>query len=1052
MIKVDIGVEKLDYIYHISDIHIRNFKRHEEYRRVFEKVSKYIHNSNRPNSVVIVTGDIVHSKTDVTPELVREVTWFLKKMSETHHVIVTTGNHDANLNNPDRLDALSPIVSAIDSNRIHYLKDGGVYEFGGVSFCVWSVFDKPKDYIKANQYESDFKIATYHGPVVGAKTETNFVLSHSTISAKDFDGYDLVLLGDIHKLQYLNSEETIAYPGSLVQQNHAELLDHGLLVWDLKNKKSEYVSIHNDTGFYTVDVHSGTYDLSSIPKNLSKLYLRIRHYNTSPSDIKKLISKVKETYEVIEVSNQKIKDDTKNTIEFSNRHNNIDTRDIEYQNKMISEYLKERYKLTNKEISGVLEINKKINGSISKPEANRNSIWSPKSFEFDNMFSYGKDNSVDFSKMEGTYGLFAANASGKSTLLDSIAFCLFDKCSKTFKGSQVINNQSDSFSCSLTFEINSKEYTISRSAIRQKSGNVRVDVDFSYKDEDGNKVSLNGKERADTNSSIRKVIGSYEDFVLTTLSTQNGGVNFIDMNQKDRKELLSQFLDINVFEELYTLANNEQKEILTLVKEYNKKNYQEELVKYEKIVTECDSEISKHIDTKYELDQVISKKTEELLELSSLITNSQEIDLDVEDLNNKKELVIKNLSDLDTKLKSANLEYASASLEYNNIQTQLQSYISDKDIKDGLDKLEIVSKNREVASIKVVKLQTEVKSKKEKIDNLSELKYNPNCKYCMDNVFIKDALIASSSFYDSQIELQNNISNLEIINSELSGSLQYKTIKEEKSKLSTSLALSEKKMNESSMQITKIEAKIKDNNSYLAKIEEQISSYKKNEEAIANDRKIKSSISDIKEFVETVKQKHSNISQKITELMSEKKLAQSKKKSYEEIAQNVKELEAQSKSYEYYLNSVHRDGVPHSIIKSVLPKIETEVNDILSQLVDFRVVFDTDDKNVNAYIVYDESRFWPIELSSGMEKFVSSMAIRNALISVSTLPRPNFMAIDEGFGVLSSDNLSSMPILFDYLKNQFKFILMVSHIDTMRDYVDSHIEIHKVNGRSSVRY
>jgi DNA repair exonuclease SbcCD ATPase subunit len=113
---------------------------------------------------------------------------------------------------------------------------------------------------------------------------------------------------------------------------------------------------------------------------------------------------------------------------------------------------------------------------------------------------------------------------------------------------------------------------------------------------------------------------------------------------------------------------------------------------------------------------------------------------------------------------------------------------------------------------------------------------------------------------------------------------------------------------------------------------------------------------------------------------------------------------------------------------------------------------DTDGKNINAYIVYDDDNYWPLELTSGMEKFISSLAIRTSLINVSNLPRPNFLAIDEGFGVLDSDNLNSMYMLFDYLKSQFGFILCISHIDAMRDIVDKLVEIKKVNGYSEIAY
>jgi ribosome-associated translation inhibitor RaiA len=36
--KLDIGLDKVDYVVHISDIHIRLTKRHEEYREAFEKL------------------------------------------------------------------------------------------------------------------------------------------------------------------------------------------------------------------------------------------------------------------------------------------------------------------------------------------------------------------------------------------------------------------------------------------------------------------------------------------------------------------------------------------------------------------------------------------------------------------------------------------------------------------------------------------------------------------------------------------------------------------------------------------------------------------------------------------------------------------------------------------------------------------------------------------------------------------------------------------------------------------------------------------------------
>jgi exonuclease SbcC len=166
---------------------------------------------------------------------------------------------------------------------------------------------------------------------------------------------------------------------------------------------------------------------------------------------------------------------------------------------------------------------------------------------------------------------------------------------------------------------------------------------------------------------------------------------------------------------------------------------------------------------------------------------------------------------------------------------------------------------------------------------------------------------------------------------------------------------------------------------------------------------------------------------------------------------DVKELEEKNRLYTYYLDAVKRDGIPYELISKALPVIENEVNNILSQVVDFGVVMDVDGKSINAKIVYDDQE-WPLEMCSGMEKFVSGLAIRVALINVCNLPRPNFLVIDEGFGTLDSDNLSSLFMMMQYLKTQFDFIWVISHLEQMRDIVDGLIEIKKENGFSKIDF
>ena len=228
----------INKIYHIADVHIRNVKRHKEYKQVFRKLYSYIRKTKTENDVIYVAGDIVHAKIDMSPELIVLVSEFFTNLADLLPTIIILGNHDCNLNNSYRLDALSPIVKAINHQDIHYLKDNGVYCINGVHFNVMAVDEKPINYIKAKDINGNYKIAVHHGSVHNASTDAGFTLSNTHVTTDIFAGHDLVLLGDIHRPQYLDDNKTIAYAGSLIQQNHGEALGHGIMVWNLETKKS----------------------------------------------------------------------------------------------------------------------------------------------------------------------------------------------------------------------------------------------------------------------------------------------------------------------------------------------------------------------------------------------------------------------------------------------------------------------------------------------------------------------------------------------------------------------------------------------------------------------------------------------------------------------------------------------------------------------------------------------------------------------------------------------------------------------------------------------
>jgi len=210
--KIDIGVDIIDKIFHVSDVHIRTLKRHLEYRQVFENMFLTIAQEATDRSICVVTGDIVHSKLDMSPELINMLTEFFNGF--TLPTIVILGNHDMNLNNTHRVDALSPVLNVIQNKNIHFIKENGVFEAGSVLFNHMAVDVPPAKYVKGTDIDTEhFKIALHHGAVHSARTDVGYEISNEHVTVDLFDGHDLCLLGDIHK------------PNQILQEYHVEEIE-----------------------------------------------------------------------------------------------------------------------------------------------------------------------------------------------------------------------------------------------------------------------------------------------------------------------------------------------------------------------------------------------------------------------------------------------------------------------------------------------------------------------------------------------------------------------------------------------------------------------------------------------------------------------------------------------------------------------------------------------------------------------------------------------------------------------------------------------------------
>jgi DNA repair exonuclease SbcCD ATPase subunit len=165
-----------------------------------------------------------------------------------------------------------------------------------------------------------------------------------------------------------------------------------------------------------------------------------------------------------------------------------------------------------------------------------------------------------------------------------------------------------------------------------------------------------------------------------------------------------------------------------------------------------------------------------------------------------------------------------------------------------------------------------------------------------------------------------------------------------------------------------------------------------------------------------------------------------------------KELMSQWRIYDLFMNAVSKKGIPLQIIASQLPVINAEISKILQDVVGFTVELDAEPGSnaMDIYINYGDSRRI-IECGSGMEKMMASLAIRVALINISSLPKTNLLVIDEGFGALDAANVEACNRLLQSLKRWFRNILVISHVDGVKDVVDSVLDIRQKGMNSLVQ-
>ena len=239
-------------------------------------------------------------------------------------------------------------------------------------------------------------------------------------------------------------------------------------------------------------------------------------------------------------------------------------------------------------------------------------------------------------------------------------------------------------------------------------------------------------------------------------------------------------------------------------------------------------------------------------------------------------------------------------------------------------------------------------------------------------------------------------------------------------------------------------------NVILEKLRNKYQEYEDNREAIENLEELVDSKVKLESEIKKNRRECDKCNKETNKLLREVGSAEQKINHLKESKEELENLRSQFAAYDLFMRCCHPNGISHNIIKNRLPIINEEIAKILTGIVDFEIFIENEDKKLDIFIRHPKHGPRLIEMGSGAEKTIAAMAIRLALLSVSSLPKPDIFILDEPGTALDEENMEGFVRIIDMVKSYFKTVILISHLDTLKDAVDMQITIEKKNGFAHV--
>jgi len=517
-------------VFHIASLNLCPPDRSNEYEIAIGSLIDSLNQSSP--GLIIFSGNILYDS-DHLDQTSLQFLIRLLALCQRHQLVFVRSM-------PNILDTI--VQTFVQTDRIHFVSEG-VSQIGSLRLCVYDLCRSKR-----------FRDVSRSIHVVRVPDGVRQIPSQRL--ADLVNTRSVVLFDALH----LNSKlpKDILRTPCILQQSFLDVLPNGYVRYDVSKKKADIIKIDSPYGFVslminpdkTISYRGQIYGLADfIACQLPlKMHLRIDLIDLDQTEAEELLRTLSKDRSVLSCKLNRTISESKGLFV-----PNESLQGLSGQVAYLRSYMKS---ISYNEVinNKIVQIHSEIHSKMGQTRCPQNLSNRIKLIEmrFSNILCYGKGNIINFAQMgiNKTIAIRGKNYAGKSSLLDIILFCLFDRISRPER-ENIINNKAKRLKTLIFFSIGTRFFLIRRRGYRIGQA-IQTDVRFQEVRADRKPIAdLTKEKKTHTNKLITTFVGSYDSYVSTVFVLHKNRSNILEEAPIKQKRDLCRILGLDMFDRFH---------------------------------------------------------------------------------------------------------------------------------------------------------------------------------------------------------------------------------------------------------------------------------------------------------------------------------------------------------------------------------------------------------------------------------------------------------------------------------------------------------------------